>query len=199
MKRSQVFAAVLVGVACCGMGQAKAETQAWGQLGNILRDMSEKEVFIKAQQGLASQIGVTRIAAERAQNASVRELAQDLLQTFSGLQRQLRDLAKAQSMQVASEPTRMGQFKIKRLMAVSGTDVDRLFLRFEGRMLLKGVHACHQAIGLVQDHDAKLWFANLLVTLEETMQSVRQVKAGKIGDAGELDTDEDLTQSDQQE
>jgi predicted outer membrane protein len=109
---------------------------------------------------------LSRLAVSQATTSSVRDLAQQLVSDYGGINRDLEALARRKTLALPLQPTSYSD-QYRDLAAVSGSSFDQAFIRLLASAATREFRLCESAVANARDADVRELAGTLLPTLRD--------------------------------
>ena len=159
-----------------GAGTGAAASPAKGSAKSAL-SRSERRFIEKAQQGGMEEVEKSKLAAEKAQNARVKELAKRLVDDHSKANAELSKLASAKGVTPPAAIDAGHQRKMERMAKKTGAEFDREYMSDMVDDHQKDVGDHRSMAKSAKDADGRTYAATMLPTLEQHLQMVKAADA----------------------
>ena len=160
-----------------GAGTGTAASPAKGTAAKSTLSRSERRFIEKAQQGGMEEVEKSKLAAEKAQNARVKELAKRLVDDHSKANAELSKLASAKGVTPPAAIDAGHQRKMERMAKKTGAEFDREYMSDMIDHHQKDVGDHRSMARSAKDADVRKYAATMLPTLEQHLQMVKAADA----------------------
>ncbi len=139
---------------------------------------AQDESFVKkaARDGIA-EVEMAKIAAQRATDPEVKQLAQRIQQDHEKANEELKQLAAQKGIRLPDEPDRTHQKISKTLYELSGKDFDKSYIKEIVKDHKKDVKGFQKEATKGKDSDLKNWAGQKLDALRQHLQSAQSIQA----------------------
>ncbi len=155
-----------------------AAVAVWGTVTAFAADTTQLDhkdaAFIKdaAQDGEA-EVQLGKLAAEKGQNNSIKQLGQHLQQDHTQANQQLMQLAQSKGLTLPTEPARKEERTENRLQDKTGADFDKAFAEHVIKDHEKDIQKFQKALQNCKDADVKAFIEKNLPALRQHLEMAR--------------------------
>lgn len=110
---------------------------------------SDEKLMMEVAMGGMMQLEMSKVAVQKAQNESVRKLAQAEVEEQTGLSAKLKEIASAKGVMLPEKSDAKAMAMMDKMQGMSGTDFDRGYLRESG---VKGHEKLDKVMGRVESN-----------------------------------------------
>jgi putative membrane protein len=143
-------------------------------------DGKSKEFVTDTYENGLAEVKMGQLALGKTANADVKKFAQMMVDDHGKANTELKAIADAKNVKVATEPTMVAKGKEKMMDAKSGADFDKAFADAMTDSHKKSVEAFEKASKDSKDADVKAFATKTLPTLREHLAHAEALKA-KVG------------------
>lgn len=131
---------------------------------------SERKFIEEAAKGGMAEVQLGKLAAEKAENAQVKQFGQRMVDDHGKANSQLKQLASAKNVSLPQEIDRSHQREYERLQKLSGAQFDREYMKHMVSDHKKDVKEFQKTAKSAKDPDVKNFAQTTLPTLEEHLR-----------------------------
>lgn len=135
----------------------------------------ETKFLIKAAQDQQREIALGKLAANRAENPAVRQLAERIIQDRSTANTEVKALAARENIDVSKDAAAELRGKEKALSQLSGKEFDRAYIQQMLRDYQKEVAEFENGAKQLSDPEVQQWAANALPVLKGHLQTAQNI------------------------
>jgi putative membrane protein len=173
------FAIVTAGLlTACGVRAGSMDTtesNVKGEGAAVLSNSSSTAFIREAAKGNQSEVALAEVAQQNAQNAEVKQFAQQMKEDHTAANQKLQPIADAHGIQISQANDAKEQKKLEKMRQLSGAEFDKEYMTDMLKDHVKDISKFEVAASQLRDADVKQYASDTLPTLREHLRHAEQV------------------------
>lgn len=162
-----------------------ADPQPGNPLARDAQSHPDHEFLTRAAASNLAEIEAGRLAAEKAENADVKQFGKHMVEDHTQAQQKLQELAQMEKVSLPQEPDAKHREQMDRLQGLSGAEFDKAFMGLMVEDHKKAVSLFETASQQAKDEQVKGYAEKTLPVLKEHLEKARDLNTqvgGKTAD-----------------